>query len=206
MLNKKAFISLALAASLTVTLVGCSKDEKEMTVEPVINNELVTNTMKEAEELLNSAADRIDVSNMSQEQKDEIVINYYESLSVSLDNLWQDVKVKGPEALGEVTDFLKDIVINVVDFKNGVISINGVYYSDLSAEGKRVVDGLIGGLVTTVEMINPNLSEDLRNIFGDDVADSLSQLKDSALEFGSEILDWAGNGINNTVEEWKRER
>lgn len=209
MLNKKKFISLALAAGLTVTLVGCNTAEKEVSIEPSVSEQVANtavNSLVEAQTIFDSANSIVDKNSMTQEEIDGVVIDYYESLNSSLDSLWQDVKENGPEALNEVTDFLKNVVINVVDFKNERISINGIYYSDLSEEGKKIVDGLIGGLATTVAMINPDLSEDLIVLFGEDIVNSATDTKDSLVQLGSDVLDWAGEGINNKVDEWRKER
>lgn len=205
MLNKKTFISLALAAGLTVTLVGCNVVEKQ-TEEEVLSEQTTSEAINSAEEALDSTNNIVDKSSMTEEEIDKVVIDYYESLSVSLTNLWQDVKENGPEVLDEVTAFLKDVIINIVDFTDNKIAINGVYYSDLSAEGKKIVDGLIGGLVTTVEMINPNLSEDLTEIFGENLANSADETIDSIAQLGSDFLDWAGTEIDGKVEEWRKER
>jgi len=209
MLNKKTFVSLTVAAGLSVVLVGCNVSEKQVEVNPVISEQVAESTssvLQEVKEQANSISNPVDKSTMSQEEIDKVVIDYYESLSVSLTNLWQDIKEKGPDAINEVTTFLKEIVINSVDFKNGAISINGVYYSDLSVEGKKIVDGLVGGISTIITMINPDLSEDLQALFGEDIINSATDAKDSVVQLGSDILGWVGEGINNAAEEWRKER
>lgn len=207
-LNKKKITSIILAGSLVLTMSGCAKEEVK--VDPVDIDKSVTLVVNEEIDDINTVNDEIKLSlvktkaQMTQEEIDDVAINYFKSLGTEAKGLWDDIKENGKESAHELEEKAKEIAVKVWDFKNNKIAVHGIYYSDLSENGKKAIDGIIGGLKDTLQMIAPNLKEDLTNLFGEDVASAAKNAKDSLKELGSDLLDRAEEGIDNKIESFRK--
>jgi len=118
--------------------------------------------------------------------------------------LWDDIKQNGVESAHELEEKAKEIAVKVWDFKNNKFSINGIYYSDLSENGKKVIDGILGGLNDTLQMIAQNLKEDLTNLFGEEVVKDAINAKNNIKDLGSDLLDRAEEGIDKKIESFRK--
>lgn len=201
-LNREKFATLVISGALVLSLSGCAP-------EATVDND---GMMKEAtSEVINSAVNEIekidftvDKSSLSQEEIDAIAIDYFTSLSEEASSLFNDIKENGLESANELKEKAKEIIVKAKDFKDNKFDINGIYYSDLSANGKKVVDGLIGGLKTTVAMIAPNLGDDIKGFIGEDVYEKAKDAKDSLKELGGSAIDWASESLDEKIESFRR--
>ena len=207
-LNKKKLTSIVLAGSLVLTMSGCAKEEIKVETADIdkgiamaINEEIsdidtIKNEIKDA-----SVKDK---SQMTQDEVDAVVIDYFKSLGEEAKGLWNDIKDNGKESAHELEEKAKEIAVKVWDFKNNKLAVHGIYYSDLSENGKKVIDGICGGLKDTLQMIAPNLKEDLTNLFGEDVVNDVTNIKDNIKDLGSDLLDRAEEGIDKKIESFRK--
>ncbi len=207
-LNKKTLISMVLAGSLVVTMCGCAKEEVKVEtgnidkgVAMAINEEITEIDTIKSEITDASVKDK---SNITQEEIDQVAIDYFNDLGKEAKGLWDDIKQNGVESAHELEEKAKEIAVKVWDFKNNKFSIHGIYYSDLSENGKKVIDGIFGGLNDTLQMIAPNLKEDLTNLFGEEVVKDAINAKNNIKDLGSDLLDRAEEGIDKKIESFRK--
>lgn len=205
-LSRKKITSLFLTGTLALTLSGCVQEnsvEKNDLTEAVLGEVIDTmnaeiSTLKEILE----SSNLINKSALSPEEIDQIAIEYFTILKEETTELYNEFKASG--LTETVSEKAKAIAVTSWDFVNNKTSINGVYYSDLSENGKMVIDGIVGGVKTTVLMIAPNLGNTMADFFGPDVVEAAKNAKDSLSDLGGNALDWAYESIDEKVEGYRR--
>ena len=204
-LNKKRFIALAAAVGVVIALGACSNEMTNNEISTYEETPTITETVvPEDTAVVTETAETENVETLTQEQVDQAVINYFTGMQEELDILVQDAVYDGTISLDAAKEKAKEISVTAWDFKNGYTDINGIYYSDLSENAKMIIDGMIGLLGTTLDMIAPNLGQNLQNLVGEDVVNAAKETGDSLLELGDSLLNKADESTNELINTFRK--
>lgn len=185
-INKtKKITMMTLTALLSLTLAGCNFDENK--------NEDLTSTSNEIniEDELNDLA-----------SKDEIAIDYMIGLKESAEELFQNIE--GSENTQKIEEESKKIAVSTWDFLNNEKDVNGVYFRDLSDKGKETVMSIAGLLSVTLDMLVPNLGENIQNFLGEDIVNSAKDAGKAIKNLGENVLDYAYENTDELINQWRK--
>lgn len=188
--NKK-IVTIALVFALTPSLTGCDS-VKENEVSLNVSDSIVSANSEIVNSQLESASDLLPI-----ETKDSIAVDYMNDLVNEAKGLL--VELKDSSSLETVKEKGKEIAVKAWDFLNNKTSINGVYFQDLSEQGKESVKSIAGLLSISLNMIAPNLGENIESFVGTDVINSAHNAGSALADLGESLLDFTYENTDEMI-------